>query len=292
MTFDIFTDTSANLPKELVKKYDIHVLPFTFTYNGADYRCMDPENFDGHEFFEMMRQGVEVVTTQINPQIYMDGFEASLSQGKDILYVSMSSGISGAFNSSKIAAAELAPKYPERKIHLIDTIGASLGEGLLALIAAEYREAGMELDPIAEMLDGLRHRMYNVFTVDELKYLRRTGRLSNAAAVIGTVLHIKPILKGDVNGKIVSFLKVRGRKKAIETLAERYDALVENAGGQMVGIAHADCEADADALIALLNRNHPPKEILKVVYEPVTGSHVGPGTLALFFLAKEGCRLQ
>jgi len=213
-----------------------------------------------------------------------------LQSGQDILFVGMSSGISGAYHSAELAAEELAPEFPERKIRLVDTIGASLGEGLLVLRAYRDKLAGLSLDAIYEKLMDLRHRLCNIFTVDDLKYLRKGGRLSNLSFIVGTILQIKPLLKGNEEGKIVAFAKLRGRKKALEELAKRYDEYVVDSEEQTIGIAHADCPEDAEYLIELLRRNHPPKEVLTVCYEPVTGSHVGPGTLALFFEAREGCR--
>lgn len=291
MSFDIITDTSANLPGDVIAAHGIKVIPLTFTINnGGSSVVMTPESYDGHAFFDSMRAGAVVTTSQVNPGNYAELFEQSLSEGRDVLYVAMSSGISGSFNSAGIAARELEEKYPGRRIRLVDTIGASLGEGLLVLKASDMRDAGEDIEKVYKTLDAERHTMYNVFTVDELKYLRRTGRLSNASAIIGTVLQIKPLLKGDPNGKIVSFVKIRGRKKAIETLAKKYAELADRPEEHIIGIAHADCEEDADELISLINGIKPPKGIMKVMYEPVTGSHVGPGTLALFFPAVKGCR--
>lgn len=288
--FRILTDTSANLPSELVKEKDITVIPFPYFVNGARHTCLDTEGFDGKTFYGAMREGAEVTTSQINPQNYLDVMRPVLEGGEDILFVGMSSGISGAYHSAELAAEELRTEFPERKIRLVDTIGASLGEGLLVLRAVRDKLAGLSLDAIYEKLMDLRHRLCNIFTVDDLKYLRKGGRLSNLSFIVGTILQIKPLLKGNKEGKIVAFAKLRGRKKALEELAKRYDEYVVNAEEQTIGIAHADCPEDAAYLVELLRRNHPPKEILIVGYEPVTGSHVGPGTLALFFEAREGCR--
>lgn len=288
--FQIMTDTSANLPSELAAQSDITVIPFPFFVNGARHTCLDTEGFDGETFYGAMREGADVTTSQINPQSYIDAMRPVLQQGRDILFVGMSSGISGAYHSAELAAEELLPEFPGRKIRLVDTIGASLGEGLLVLRAYRDKLAGLSLDSIYEKLMDLRHRLCNIFTVDDLKYLRKGGRLSNLSFIVGTLLQIKPLLKGNEEGKIVAFAKLRGRKKALEELAKRYDEYVVNAEEQTVGIAHADCPQDAAYLTELLRRNHPPKEILTVCYEPVTGSHVGPGTLALFFEAREGCR--
>ena len=191
-----------------------------------------------------------------------------------------------------MAREQLAEEFPERKIELIDSLGASLGEGLLALQAAKYRADGVQLTETAEKIIAMRERMYQVFTVDDLMHLKRTGRLSNAGAVIGTVLGIKPLLKGNPEGKIVAFEKIRGRARTITAMAEKYLSLVKNAETQTVGIAHANCREDAEQLAKLIREKLPPKEILIVKYEPVTGSHVGPGALALFFEGDSGVRTK
>ena len=288
--FQVMTDTSANLPTDLVKENNILVIPFLYYVNGDKNTCLDTNGFNGPKFFQAMRDGADVTTSQINPQNYMDQMQPILEQGEDILFVGMSSGISGSFHCAELAAEELQEKYPQRKIRLVDTLGASLGEGLLVLRAVKDKILGQSIEDVYQKLMDLRHRLCNIFTVDDLKYLRKGGRLSNLSFIVGTLLHIKPLLKGNEEGRIVAFSKVRGRKKAIEELAARYDEYVVHPEDQTIGIAHADCPEDAQRLIDLLNRNHPPKEILNVCYEPVTGSHVGPGTLALFFEARLGCR--
>ncbi len=288
--FQVMTDTSANLPTKLLLANDITVIPFPYFVNGARHTCLDTGGFDGATFYGAMREGAEVTTSQINPQHYLDVMRPVLQKGLDILFVGMSSGISGSYHCAELAAEELQADFPERKIRLVDTLGASLGEGLLVIKAMKDKLLGMSLDDVYDKLMELRHRLCNIFTVDDLKYLRKGGRLSNLSFIVGTLLQIKPLLKGNEEGKIVAFAKLRGRRKAIEELANRYDEYVLNAAEQTVGIAHADCPEDAQHLAELLRRNNPPKEILTVGYEPVTGSHVGPGTLALFFEAREGCR--
>lgn len=288
--FHIITDTSANLPTSILKANDVSVIPFTYFVNGKVAACPSTEGFDGKAFFQMMRNGAKVTTSQINKELFKSYMRPVLERGEDILFVSMSSGISGSFGCATVAAKELENEYPKRKIRLVDTIGASLGEGLLVLKAVGEKIKGISVDDIYQKLMGLRHRICNIFTVENLKYLRNSGRLSNVKSFVGNLLHIKPILKGNETGKIVGFAKTVGRRKSVEVLAERYDEYVVHPEDQTVGIAHADCEEDALQLADLIRRNKPPKEILTVCYEPVTGSHVGPGTLALFFEAKEGCR--
>ena len=292
MSFKIVTDTSANLPSPVLAERDIAVIPFTYLYDGGEHTCLDTEAFDGHAYYDMMRDGKSVSTSQITPYAYEETFRPLLESGSDLLFVGMSSGISGSYSMAELAAAQLREEFPERNIRLVDTIGASLGEGLLVLKAADMRDAGEELDSAADELMSLRRRMAQVFTVDDLMHLKKTGRLFNAAAVVGTVLNIKPLLKGNEEGRIVVCGVARGFKKAIAAMAKKYDEFVEDAASQTVGIAHADCPEAAEQLIALLNKNNPPKEIMTVCYEPVTGSHVGPGTLALFFLSREGVRAK
>ncbi len=288
--FEIITDTSANLDCRWLEDNHIRVIPFHYYVDGQDRTCTDTEGFDGPAFYNAMRNGEKVTTSQITPQAYLDVMRPLLDAGHDILFVGMSSGISGSYGAARLAAAQLREEFPERQIETVDTLGASLGEGLLVLRAVERREEGWSLSAAAEELRSLRRGMCQVFTVDDLMHLRRTGRLSNAKAVVATVLNIKPLLKGNENGSIVSFAKIRGRRRSIEAIAEQYDQLVENADEQTVGIAHADCPEDAEALAELLRRNHPPRDFLIVDYEPVTGSHVGPGALALFFLGSRDFR--
>ena len=290
MSFFIVTDTSANLPTELLVKYGIPAVPFSYCRDGVSSVCEDTRTFDGAAYYGAMRAGERITTSQINPQKYLDAFEPILQAGNDLLYVGMSSGISGSFHWANVAAAQLRLDYPQRQIELVDTRTASLGEGIPVLKAEEFRQAGLSLAETAERLRAFCETMYSVFIVDDLMHLRRTGRLSGAIALVGTVLQIKPMLKGNEEGKIVNFAKIRGRRKAVEALAEKYDTLAAAPEEQIVGIAHADCPEDAALLADLLRKNRPPKEILTVCYEPVTGSHVGPGTLALFFEGGPGVR--
>lgn len=290
MSYTIVTDTSSNLPTRIVRESGLEVVPFMYYIDGKENVCLDTESFNGDVFYDMIRDGARVTTSQITPQQYLDCFEPILKAGNDVIFVSMSSGISGSCASANIAADMLREKYPERKIKIIDTRAASLGEGLVALMAARLREAGDGIEKAAEQLNAMSQRICQIFTVDDLMHLRRGGRLSNLSAIVGTVLHIKPLLKGNNEGKIVAIAKVRGRKRSIEAIAEKYDKLVREPQRQIVGIAQAGCREDADYLAQLLMRNNPPKEILKVEYEPVTGSHVGPGALALFFEGDEQVR--
>lgn len=288
--YEIITDTSANLDAALLRQQGIGVIPFSFYIDGQETRCTDTEQFDAKAFYDGMRRGTPVTTSQLTPQRYLDCFAPLLAAGRDILFVGMSSGVSGSYASARMAAPQLQEEFPQRKLRLVDTLSASLGEGLQVLKAAEYRAAGIDLDTAADRLLEERHRMCQVFTVEDLRYLRRSGRISNLKAAVGTVLQIKPMLKGDPQGQIVCFAQVRGRKKSIEVLAEQYDRYIEDAENETVAIVHADCPQEAEELARLLQRNHPPRKILTACYEPMTGSHVGPGALALFFYGKASFR--
>lgn len=292
MSFKIFTDTSANLPTSLVEKDAIGVIPFPYYVKGEEMRCTDTASFDGKAFYDMMRDGEKVTTSQITPQHYIDAFTPILEEGEDVLFVSMSSGISGSYNSSEVACETLRKQFPERKVITVDTLGASLGEGIPALWADACRKKGMDIEETAEYLRRRCKKVCQIFVVDDLIYLKRTGRLSGAAMVVGKVLGIKPLLTGNEKGQIVNFGKCRGKRNALIALAEKYDELVFEPEKQIVGIAHADCEEDAKFLATLIRRNKPPKKLVSVMYEPVTGSHVGPGTVALFFEGDEDVRLK
>ena len=288
--FRIVTDTSSNLPTAYLQAENITVIPFTFHTESGEQSCMDTASFDAKAFYTAMRNGEKVTTSQIPPQRFVDNIRPMLENGDDVLFVSMSSGISGSYASSKIAANQLAEEFPERKILTVDTYSASLAEGIVVMRAVECRKEGLSIDETYQILRALRHRIAQIFTVGDLRYLKRTGRLSNLEAAVGTVLQIKPLLKGDPEGKIVCFAKVRGRQRAIEEMAKRYEELVVSPETQTVCISHADCEADAQILASMLRRSKPPKDILIVDYEPVTGSHVGPGALALFFVSDDNVR--
>ena len=281
----LFTDTSANLPVSIIREYGIGVVPFSYTVNGKEVPYSADTDFNGRALYEAMRAGAEVKTSMINVSDFMAAFEQWIAKGDAVIYVGMSGGISGTAHSAKLAAEELLEKYPAAKIAAIDTYAASLGEGFLVIETAKMIERGDPFLKIVKKIELLRKNMCQFFTVDDLAYLRKGGRISGAAAVVGTVLNIKPILRGDENGKIVLCGKIRGFNKSMEALANKYDELVFDKTAD-VGIAHADNPEGAQRLEDILRTKGFSGELLKVVYEPVTGSHVGPGTIALFFMGE------
>ncbi len=280
----LFTDTSANLPVEIIDEYGIEVVPFSYTIDGVEY--IPEREFDGKAFYAAMRAGSEVKTSMVNAGTFIEHFKAALDAGKDVLYIGMSGGISGTANAALMAKQELDEEYPDRKIVVIDTLAASLGEGLFVIKAAEQLRDGAALDAIEEDIRVQVPHMCQSFTVDDLKYLKKTGRVSGAAAIIGNVLSIHPILIGDYEGKIVVKSKVRGMKRTLDALAERYAELVLNKA-ETIGIAHADNEEGKAYLVQRLRDKGLTGKCLSVCYEPVTGSHVGPGTVALFFFGTD-----
>ena len=283
MSFAIVTDTSANIPTPLAQEHQICVIPLSYIIDGEQRECTNTETFDSDSYYDAMKAGVKITTSQINPQKDVDAMEGILQQGQDVLFVGMSAGISGTFHSAQIAKDMLLETYPERKICLVDSMGASLGEGVLVLKAIEYRQQGKTLEETEQLLNEERWHIAQIFTVADLNHLRRGGRLSNAAAIVGTLLGIKPVLKGNEEGKIVSTEKVRGRKAVINRLAQKYEQLVEHPENQTVCISHCSCPEDAKMLETLIREKGEPKEILIVSHEPVTGSYLGPGALALYF---------
>ena len=287
MSFAVFTDGCSNLPGSVLSRWKIQVLPFTYTINGQQIVYNgDIESFDSHAHYELLRAGELIQTSLANTQQFVDHFRPVLEEGRDVVYVGMSSGISGTYQAASLAAEELMEQFPDRRVRTVDSLGAGFGPGLLTILAAEMQAAGKTADETADALDRKKMDLCEFFTVDDLMFLRRTGRLSTTGALVGTMLGIKPILRGDEEGHIVVFQKCRGRKKAVDTIAQLYQQRVVNADQQIVAISHGDCLEEAQALADKICAIAQPKELLFCPHEPVTGSLVGPGMLALFFFGK------
>ena len=287
MSFVVFTDGCSNLPGSILNRFQIQTLSFTYTINGQQIVYNgDIESFDAHAHYELLRSGELIQTSLANTQQFMDRFRLVLEEGLDVVYIGMSSGISGTYQASSIAAAELMEEFPDRKVRTVDSLGAGFGPGLLTILAAELRNEGKSVDETADILERKKMDLCEFFTVDDLMFLRRTGRLSTTGALVGTMLGIKPILRGDEEGHIVVCQKCRGRKKAVDTLAELYRTRVVDAQNQIVAISHGDCLEEAQALADKICDIAAPKELIFCPHEPVTGSHVGPGMLAVFFFGE------
>ena len=288
MRYTVFTDAASNLPGKYLKGLDIRTLPCSYTMDGREgvYEG-DIDTFDARSYYDKLRSGSRMKTSLLNSHLFESLFRPELEKGLDVIYVGMSSGISGTFQAARLAAEELRHEFPDRTVHTVDSLGAGFGPGLLAIRAARLRDEGKSASEAGAILDGEVMHTLNFFTVDDLNFLKATGRVSGATAAIGAVLNIKPILWGDTTGHITAKSKVRGRKKSLDALAELYRAhLPEDRQVDMVFISHGDCLEDAEALAEKIRSIHAPKELTICPHKPFTGSHVGPGMLALFFQGK------
>lgn len=291
--FQIVVDSAANIPAEFVKKYDIRVISFVNYVNGKRIVCFDPdltpeeERAKGREYYDAVRAGADVKTGLVSSGDFEDLFRSILEAGDDILYFSLSKNISGTYNSARIAAEELSESFPDRKIRLIDALNASLAQGILAIYASEMRAGGKSLDETADILATYPAKMNGVFTVGDLKYLSKTGRISSSAALVGNLLSIKPILRGNKDGFIVQFKKCRGRKSALNTLVSLVCDNIVNPEEQIIGIAHADAYEDSLYVMEEIRKRVKLRGFINTSYDYCTGSHVGPDTIALFFMAKD-----
>ena len=277
----LFTDSGANLPLKLIKKYDIKVIAFSY-YSEENEEAEIQADFDIKNFYYSMRKGKVYKTSMINIDTFTKSFKKELINNNDIIYIGMSSGISGTFGAANAAKNYLSKIFKDRQIQVIDSRGASLGEGMVVLEAAKLIAQGLSFNTIVNCVRKLLPNMCQIFTVDDLKYLKSTGRVSSAAAIVGSMLGIRPLLIGSDEGKIIMNGKVRGMTKALDAIADKYDKLVLEKRSP-IGIAHADNEKAVKYLLKKLReKGFCGKEIVEY-YEPVTGSHVGPGTVAMFF---------
>ena len=286
MAFAVFADGSANLPNRMLD--GIRLLPCEYTVDGtAQTYTGDVDHFDAHAFYEGLRGGRVVQTSLLNTHLFLEHFAPVLAQGMDVIYISMSSGISGTYNAARLAAHELREKFKDRFVHVVDSLGCGFGNGLLAVKAAQLSAQEVSAREAAGILDREVPHVCQYFTVDDLNYLKKTGRVSGMTAKIATVLNIKPILFGDSTGHIISCSKVRGRRKAIEGLVKKYLEKRTDEDQPMICISHGDCEADARLLASLVEEATPGVPITICQHEPFSGAHVGPGMLGLFFRGKE-----
>ena len=288
MSYTIFTDGCSNLPNRLLNELQIQVLPCDYvmddvpaTYDG------DVDAFDFHAYYNKLRNGSEMKTSLLNMHLFMSYFRPELEKGKDVVYVGLSSGVSGTLQAARMAAEDLSEEFPERTVAVIDSLGAALGPGLLACRAGDLRNEGKSAKEAEGVLYEEVKYLLQFFTVDDLNFLKRTGRVSGATAMIGSVLNIKPLLWGDPTGHIVALQKCRGRKKAIDAIVELYRTRAVDAENRRVGITHGDCPEEAELLAKRICEIATPKDLIIVPHEPFTGAHVGPGMLALFFFGDE-----
>ena len=285
--YQIITDSTTDLSAEMIRELDLQVLPLCYVIEGKTYHNIPGGGeMTDHEFYELLRAGKMSTTAQINVEEFITCFTAVLEQGKDILYLAFSSGLSGTCQSALIAKKELEGKYPERRIEVFDTLCASMGEGLLVYHAAVRKQAGQSMDEVLGWLKENVLKLCHWFTVDDLNHLKRGGRVSAATALVGTALGIKPVLHVDDEGHLINVAKARGRRQSLDALVKRMEESAIDPEEQVVFISHGDCKDDAEYVAKQVKKLLNVKEIRMNFIGPVIGAHSGPGTVALFFLGK------
>ena len=282
--FKIITDSGCDLPQEMLSSLDVLTVPLIVNFRGEDRE--DSVDADIKELYDGLRAGEPATTSAVNPDRWMEKMESVVSQGKDVLTITFSSGLSTTYQSAVIAGNELKEKYPDRKIFVVDSLAASLGQGLLIWYTCKMKDAGMSIEELAKWVEDNRQNLCHWFTVDDLMYLKRGGRVSAATALVGTMLQIKPVLHVDDEGHLINVAKTRGRKASIQALAQKAVELGEGYDNSTMFICHGDCIEDAEYLASLVKEKCGAKEVFIGYTGAVIGSHSGPGTLALFFMGK------
>lgn len=281
--FVIFTDSACDISPEILKSWEVELCELTFKFSGEETEYKNSE-LSPKEIYDRMRDGAAGKTAAINIETFKDAFRKKLSEGFDVLYLAFSSGLSNTYNAGRLAAEELLEEFPDRRVIAVDTLAASAGEGLLVHLAVEKKKAGATIEEIARFVLENRLNLCHWFTVDELKYLKRGGRISPTSAFVGGMLNIKPVLHVDDEGHLVNTAKVRGRRAALSELCKKYGELALDKAGT-VYICHADCMNDVETVKAELGGMGAKVEIITDI-GPVIGLHAGPGTIAIFFLGK------
>ena len=284
--FAILTDSSIDLPADLVAKYNIDVIPLHVTIGDKTYaNYPDEREITAVSLYAQLREGAVAQTSATNPETYKEVLEEYMKAGRDVLFLGLSSGLSCTTASCEMAAQELREEYPQRTIIVIDSLCACLGHGLLAIQAANERAKGKDIQEVAKFAKDIRLKIGHWFTVDDLFFLKRGGRVSATTALLGSALGIKPLLHMDDEGHLISVSKARGRKKVMQTMIERMKETIINPTDQIIYIGHGDCIEDATYLANLAKETFSPQDVVLNQIGPVIGAHSGPGTLAIFFLA-------
>ncbi len=284
----IFTDSCVDYGPEMYEETGVKMDPLTFSLEGKTHaNWPDGRDISFKEFYKKLRSGSQASTSQVNVNEFVESFRKELDDGNDILYLGFSSGLSGTVNSGRIAAEELAEDYPDAKIIVVDTLAASLGQGLLVWHAAKRKKEGQSIDEVAQWVEDNKLNLAHWFTVDDLNFLKRGGRIGSAAAMFGTVLQIKPVMHVDNKGFLVPARKVRGRRQSLNALIEHMEKTAIEPEKQTIFISHGDCLDEAEYLAKEIKRKLNVERVYINYVGPVIGSHSGPGTMALFFLAEE-----
>ena len=286
--YTIITDSSCDLPDSIVKELELTVLPLAFIMDGRTYRNWpDNREMSPEEFYGKEREGLMATTNAVNVGEASDALEAVLKQGKDALVLAFSSGLSATCQSANLAAGELREKFPERKIYVVDTLCASMGQGLLVWYAARKRLAGESMEAVRDWCEENKLHLCHWFTVNDLMHLKRGGRVSAATALVGTMLSIKPVLHVDNDGHLINVSKARGRKSSLDALAAKVGELAIDPAEQTMFLSHSDCLEDARYVADQIKAKYGTQKFYFNYIGPVIGSHTGVGCVALFFLGKE-----
>lgn len=284
----ILTDSSCDLPAELADQMQLTVLPLTVDMDGKLYRnYLDGREIGFHEFFEQVVTAKSAKTSAVTSEQFMEVLEPLCQAGVDVLYLAFSSGLSGTYNSGAIAMRELSEKYPERKLYAVDSLCASLGEGLFVDLCHEKKEAGMTIDELRDYAESLKPHICHWFTVNDLMFLKRGGRVSTATAIVGSVLSIKPVMHMDNEGHLIKVDVARGRKASLRALVAKMEKLATDPEKQRVYICHGDCLQDAEYVASLVREKFGITDIRINYVGPVIGAHTGPGVVSLFFVGSE-----
>ncbi len=282
----IFTDSACDIAPNTLKEWGVEFCSLSLVFAGSDKEYSDHE-LESKVFYDRMRNGEQPKTSAANMGKFMTYFEEFAKQGKDVLYLAFSSGLSATCNFAREAANEVMSEYPNVKITVVDSLCASAGYGLLLYMICQNKLAGMSMDDNAAFAENNKYKVNHWFTVDDLKYLKAGGRISATTALVGSMLNIKPVLNMNNEGKLVSVSKVRGRKAAIKALADEFGKAAIDKKDGTIFISHGDCIDDANLLADMINGDYGANVDIITNIGPVIGSHSGPGTLALFFLANE-----
>lgn len=286
--FVLFADSVCDLTKELRETYHIDYLPMNYIVDGVEYPALlDWQSHSAKEFYDMMRAGKRITTTQVPRQIYVERFTECLKAGKDVVYIACSSALSGSINLATVVAKELKEEFPENTVYCIDSLISSLGQGGLAILAAKMRDEGKPAAEVARWLTENRLMMNQAGTVESLEYLRRAGRVKASKAFFGNLFGVKPIIISDIKGQNYAFKKAKGNLNAKIAIAEHLAEQVIDPEGQTLYISHADAQEEAEALRDIIMERIPFADVQMNYIAPIVGSCVGPGTLISFCFGKE-----
>ena len=285
MGYRIVTDSGCDIDRAILKEWGVDMLSLSFRFTD-DEKSYTEADMPIDEFYAHMKAGRVAKTSAVNSESFKESFESYLKAGEDVLYLGFSSGLSSTFSAAFLAAKALSEEYPERKLIAVDTLAASAGQGLLVYLAAEKQKAGASMEEVAEYIEANKLKLAHWFTVEDLVYLKRGGRVSAAAAFFGNLIGIKPVLHVDNEGHLIAMQKVRGRRTSLNTIIEKYGETVIDKEAPIF-ISHAVCQADVDYVVSEIEKRYGAKVTLVTNVGAVIGSHSGPGTFAFFFLAKE-----